>query len=134
MKTKYPIAFVVLVALLIIAGLLQPINFVKPTSVVADAGVCKWSTTDMPGSVDIGQVIIDPADNSFIPSEVEKLVALSDGESLLAVVNRTPIGAAPLDDPLVLYVGSYKGISWSSAAYKHLADAMSDAGDNIANV
>jgi hypothetical protein len=116
MKTKYPSMFGVLAALLLVASFIIPTSLASPTPV--QAGVCKWTQVEMPGS------ILARFDVGFIgPTDVQKIVTGNDGVTVLAVVNMdlSPGGTVGAGWP-VLLVSPLMGILWSHVPYQNLAN------------
>jgi hypothetical protein len=70
-----------LAALLLVASFIIPINLATPSPV--EAGICKWDTVDMPGSV-AARADLAPG------SEIQKLVVGNDGKTILAIVKGYP--------------------------------------------
>ena len=86
MKTRTSL-FGILAAIMLMVSLILPGNLVQPTTASADAGVCKWERLDMPGSVPLFQVDISTVTGARFNTEIEQLVALSNGMGLLAIVD-----------------------------------------------
>jgi hypothetical protein len=122
MKTKYPSMFGVLAALLLVVSFIIPTNLATPSPV--EAGVCKWTPIDMPGSsLARGDVAND--------TEVNRMAVGSDGATILAAVN---VQMGPLNAPM-LFNSSLMGLMWSTVPYGNLgAQWARDGGTNAVSI
>jgi len=95
----------------------------------------RWDTVITPNSVPSRHDILNPtfdSGTSFTGSEIRDLAVADDGKTLLAAVtvdNRT-VSGANIAGPLgVLYSTSNGGITWSTSAYRRLADSAGWSAD-----
>ncbi|MCJ7654421.1 MAG: hypothetical protein MUO97_03825, partial [Dehalococcoidia bacterium] len=112
MKTKYPSMFGVLAALLLVASFIIPTNLATPSPV--EAGICKWDTVDMPGSVAARSDIL-------LASEPTKLAVGGDGATILAIVNYLHPAIGILRP--MLMASNMMGLMWSPTAYANLINS-----------
>jgi len=134
MKTKYPRMFGLLAAVLLVASFVVPASLMSPAPV--EAGVCKWDTLEMPGSIVARFDVTGPGSamgGAIGGSEINKIAVGNDGRTIIAAVDvaaYVPYG--PTVNPILLTSG-LMGLYWSTTPYANLR-ASTGVGTYTANV
>jgi len=110
----------------VIAAMLAPIGALSPLPAIAAPGIMRWDTVTTPNSVPNKNDILNPyISDNFTGSEIRDLSVGNDGKTLIVAVtvdNRTIVNSNNPGPLGVLYTTADGGISWSTAAYRRLAD------------
>lgn len=114
MKTKYPSMFGLLAVFMLVASLVVPANMANPAPVQAYDPICQWDYVTTP------KMMSTFTRDILSPSEVNKLVAGSDGATLWAVDTANSVMASQASNAGGLYRSTNGGITWSGSPFDYL--------------